>query len=96
MGQVVNLRASRPEGSEAYESGRAVLARMQSGELTSFFYIASGPGVDGEVGVCGELAEDLDHAKEAAIAGFQALFGHAPSISIQRRPLPRDLKKGIR
>lgn len=95
-GQVVNLRA-RHADNEAVELSRSAYARLQRGELHSVFYIASGPNVDGEVGIAGKFADDLDYARRAALAGFKALFGDEFEISTTtRRPLPRDLKKGYR
>lgn len=97
MGQVVNLRAVALARAEALEISGSVFARMQTGELDSVFYIARGPSGEDEVGLVGGFVGDIESAKRAAVAGFQEMFGHPMAISVPtRRPLPRDLKKGIR
>lgn len=96
MGQVVNLRAFALEKAEALEMSASVYGRMQSGDLSSVFYIARGPSGSDEVGVAGEFVADMESAKQAALAGFKAMFGHSIEAMPARRPLPRDLKRGTR
>lgn len=95
MPNVVNLRAFAQAKAEALETARSLQARMRSGELHSVLYIARGPGGIEEIGVAGDFVGDMVGAERAAIAGFEAMFGHPIGQSIQRRrALPRDLKKG--
>lgn len=93
MPNVVSLKAFAQAKADALEVAQSLSGRMRSGELNSVLYIARGPGGRDEIGVAGDFVEDMEAAERAAVAGFEAMFGHPIGT---RRPLPRDLKKEAR
>lgn len=92
VGQVINMRANPLANPGAVERGKEILSRLSRGELTGFFYVACGPDVDDEIGICGEFAEDIEYAERAGVACLEALFDITVKNAAVRRPLPRGLK----
>lgn len=75
MGQVFTLR-NHPVNPAMLRTAKKILEMTEKGLLTSLIHIGCGPDGKSIMGLCGEFAEDLQFATEAASEGFSRLVGH--------------------
>lgn len=94
MGQVLALR-STPVNPEVVEAAREILRRAEAG-MQAFMFVGIDVAGQAEIGICGDFADDLDYATEAAREGFSRLVGHKFEEREAEEALPHRLQPKVR